>query len=225
MRSNVQAAGLFLLAAGAGCAMAAGGHHAMDDAAILEEGRCKVEGWFERSGAPARLLHVGVGCRVGPVEVVASSEYERQRGSGPGSQTGHALQAKWATEIAGGFSAGWSVAPQWQARARPRWQATTGIALLMWEATEAVTFHGNIGRDFIRNDADQDRGGLGVDWEFRQGWKLMAERYRQDAGHFARAGLRWEPARDWTVDVSRARRLRGAGDSSWTLGLTREFDR
>jgi hypothetical protein len=53
----------------------------------------------------------------------------------------------------------------------------------------------------------------------------MAERYRQQGANFVRAGLRWEPAADWMVDLSRSHVLRGAGESSWTLGLTRAFGR
>lgn len=225
MKSMTRAAMALLLAVQAAPLLAAGGHHAVDDAQVLEPGRCEAESWFQRSGAPSRLLHGEVGCRVGPVELAVSSEYERQRGDDPGSQTTHAVQVKWATELGAGVSAGLSVAPQWQARARPRWQATTAVALLTWQATESVALHANAGRDFVRNDTDQGRGGVSADWEFLQGWKAIAERYREEGGHFARAGLRWEPAKDWTVDLSRAKHLRGAGESSWTIALKREFGR
>ena len=78
----------------------------------------------------------------------------------------------------------------------------------------------------VHRGPDQSRGGLSIDWAPGGGpWKLMAERYRQEGAHFARAGLRWTPAKDWTLDLSRAVVLRGPGDRSWTIGLTREFDR
>ena len=51
-------------------AHAAGGHHAVDDAALLDVGKCKVEGWLEReTGGTRTLAHAGAGCRVGPVEL------------------------------------------------------------------------------------------------------------------------------------------------------------
>jgi hypothetical protein len=204
--------------------LAAGGHFAVDDAGILDQGACKVEGRFEHSGAPARLVHGSAGCRVGPVELVAASEYQRQ-GGGAGSQTDHALQVKWAREFGAGLSAGLSLEPQWQARAQPRYQGITGRMLLSWQPRETVSLHANLGRDFVRSGPDEARHGVNVNWALHDKWKLIAERYRQEGGQFARAGVRWEPADGWSVDFSRAVRLRGAGDSSWTIGLTREFDR
>jgi hypothetical protein len=35
-------------------ALAAGGHHAVDDAALLAEGACQLETWFERVRHSAR---------------------------------------------------------------------------------------------------------------------------------------------------------------------------
>lgn len=50
-------------------ANAAGGHQAVDDATLLDAGRCKFERWAERDTGGARsLYHLGTGCRVGAVE-------------------------------------------------------------------------------------------------------------------------------------------------------------
>jgi hypothetical protein len=205
-----------------GAALAAGGHHAVDDAAILDPGACKVESWLERGLDGTRLLHAATGCRVGPVELVGGADYARQSGA---SQTNFGLAAKWATEIGNGLSVGASLGGDWQARARPRYQGSTVLGLLTWEATDGINLHANVGRDLVHQGDDESRGGLSIDWTVREGWLVMAERYRQEGGHFARVGLRWTPSKDWTVDLSRAHRLRGVGESSWTLGLTREFDR
>ena len=91
---------------GAGMAMAAGGHHAVDDAEILKRGDCEGEGWFTRARGGERLVHSGVQCRVGPVELGAAAEYGRADGA---SQTGWALELKWAREVADGLSLGVSV--------------------------------------------------------------------------------------------------------------------
>jgi len=212
-----------LLLAASATAWAAGGHHAIDDADILEPGGCKVESWYERNSAPGRLLHLGFGCRVGPVELTASTEPQRQAGT---SLADHELQVKWATQVATGLKAGVSLAPTWQSHARPRYQGTALVGLLTWEPFESVGVHANVGRDFVHRGRDQGRGGVSADWSPGGGpWKLVAERYREQGSHFARAGVRWTVAEGWLLDLSRAVRLRGPGDHSWTLGLTREFQR
>ena len=61
-------------------AQAAGGHHAVDDAEIVEPGRCELEGWHERSSGSGRLLHTEVACRVEPVELAGIAEPQRESG-------------------------------------------------------------------------------------------------------------------------------------------------
>jgi hypothetical protein len=198
-------------------AWAAGGHHAVDDAAILDEGQCELEGWLARARGGERLVHGGAGCRIGPVELGVAGEYARLAGA---SQTGWGLQAKWATELAEGWSAGLSVSPGWQARVRPRYQATTVAALLTWTPLETVALHVNLGRDLVHGGADQNRSGLAAEWTPRDGWTLLAERYAESAGHFVRAGVRWAATETFSVDLSRSHRLSGPGESAWTLGAT-----
>ena len=208
--------------AASGAAHGAGGHHGVDDAAILEPGTCELEGWFTRAGAGERLFHAGVGCRVGPVELGAAAERARDPA---GHATGYGLQVKWAAELAPGVSAGLSLSPGWQARVRPRYQGSTLAALLTWTVTEDVALHANLGRDLVHGGADLPRSGVAVEWSPRSDWFLMAERYAEQQTHFVRAGLRWIVAEDWTVDLSRAHRLRGPGASNWTLGATWLIDR
>lgn len=220
-RRVAQAAALAIgLASGA--AWAAGGHHGLDDAAILDTNQCEAESWLARSRGGQRLLHAGGACRVGPVELGASAEYERQDGA---SGTGYALQAKWATELAPGFSAGASLASGWQAHARPRYQATTFVGLATWAPREDLAFHLNLGRDFVNGGRDSNRAGVSLEWTPRENWSLTVERYAEQHTHFARAGVRWAASDAWTIDASRAQRLRGDGESSWTLGVTRLIGR
>lgn len=204
-------------------AHAAGGHHAVDDAEVMEDDRCKLESWYERSSAAGRLFHLGGACGVGPLELGGATEPQRQDGA---STAEHSLSAKWATEVAPGLSAGLSATPVWQAHERPRFQRTTAVTLLTWTPADNVRVHGNLGRDFVHRGGDEARGGVSTDWTPGGGaWQLAAERYRQEGGHFARVAVRWTAAKDWLVDLSRAVKLRGAGESSWSFGLTREFDR
>ena len=63
-------------------AHAAGGHHAVDDAAILEPGECQVETWADRErGGDRTLVHVGPACRIGPLEIGVNLDRTRMVGS------------------------------------------------------------------------------------------------------------------------------------------------
>ncbi|AEG91282.1 hypothetical protein [Ramlibacter tataouinensis] len=207
------------LIAGAGgqAALAAGGHHAVDDAGILEPGECELETWGTRAQGGERLLHGGGACRVGPIELGAAAEYARDHGA---SATAYGLEAKWAREVAEGFSLGLVVAPAWQARTRPRYQGAALVGLATWEPRDDLALHLNLGRDFAHRGRDENRFGVAAEWTPRQGWSLLAERYRAEATHFVRAGVRWAAGRNWSVDLSRAQRLSGPAPSNWTLGLT-----
>src|SRR6478609_12199435 len=105
---------ILCLAAGAEPALAAGGHHGVDDAAILEPGQCELESWFARANGGEKLVHAGTVCRVGPVELGFSGDYARLNN---GSETGWSVPVKWAASVADGFSLGLSVTPFWLARA------------------------------------------------------------------------------------------------------------
>ncbi len=218
----VRVAALLAALAGLGPANAAGGHHGVDDAAILEPGRCELESWATRSQGGEQLLHAGAGCRVGPVELGLAAEHARAGGAG---QSSYGLQAKWAQEWRPGLSAGWSLSSGWQAHARPRNQGVTVAGLVSWAPRDDLALHLNIGRDFVRRGADQGRSGIALEWAARPGWSLLGERYYEDRTHFARAGLRWAASETWTVDLSRALRLRGPGESAWTLGASWQFGR
>lgn len=218
MRTYAAVAGLLFATA----VMAAGGHHALDDAVILEPGACQLESWLTRPNDRQHLLHTGGGCRVGPIELSAAAERARD---GASSQSAYQLQGKWATEIVPGLNAGLSLAGGWQAHVRPRHQVTTLVGLLSWFAREDLAGHLNLGRDFLRGQAGENRSGVSIDWTVRPGWSLAGERYLEAGTHFARAGVRWAINESWSMDLSRAHRLRGPAASNWTLGATWQFSR
>jgi hypothetical protein len=206
----------------AATAQAAGGHHAVDDAAILEPGLCQLEAWLKGAQGGERLAHGGAGCRVGPVELTAASEHTRD---GIPSQTISSLQAKWATQVAPRFGAGLSMAGDWRAHVRPHHPVTTIAALLTWAARDDLALHANLGRDFVRAGSDLNRSGVAAEWTARPGWSLTAERYVEDRTQFVRAAVRWSVSDAWSIDLSRAQRLRGPSASNWTLGTTWQFER
>ncbi len=204
-------------------ALAAGGHHAIDDAALLDPGHCKLESWAGRSGPGALgLLHGAAGCRLGPIEWSLGADQAREDGT---RQRIVGAQLKWATALTPWLSGGLAVAPAWTPTARPRERSVLVNGLLTGTWGDDLRWHANLGRS--QSDPGNTRawrGGLSLDWTFRPDWQVMTERYREDGSDFLRAGLRWQAPPGWTLDASQAWRLRGDGRSTATLGLTFEFE-
>lgn len=198
---------------------AAGGHHAVDDAALLEPGQCELEGWAVRPQGGGRTWHAGAGCRVGPVELGLAAEHERAGGA---SATAWLPALKWAMPIgAGPVSVGVSLGPQWQAHARPRYQGTAALGLLTWAVSEQLAIHVNAGRALVHRGADERLLGVSAEWTSPAGWSAVVERDIAGDAHHLRAGLRFAVAEAWSIDFSRAHRLSGPGASGWTFGVTR----
>ncbi|MDB5859160.1 MAG: hypothetical protein JWQ76_2849 [Ramlibacter sp.] len=205
----------------AGAAQAAGGHHDVDDANLLARGECTQESWLVYPSGGSPRLHAGVNCRVGPVELGLAGEHLRP--GGQPSETFWVLEAKWARELAEGFSVGLDVQPVFQANARPHYAGLTAYAIASWTPRPGLALHANYGRDFIPGAAGQARGGVAAEWQASQRWSFVAERYRDQATQFGRAGARWAGGRAWSVDFSRAQRLAGPAPSKWTVGLSFDF--
>jgi hypothetical protein len=203
-------------------AHAAGGHHAVDDASILEPGACEIEAWTRRLEGGGQRLQAGANCRAGPVELGVAGLHERQDAE---RQSEYGLQAKWAHEWMPGLSVGWSVTTAWQARAQQRYLGSSASALLTWQAREDLALHLNLGRDFVHGGSDQSRSGVALEWAPRPGWSLVGERYEEEQTQFVRAGVRLAVTDSLSVDMSRTHRLSGPGQSHWTLGATFLFRR
>jgi hypothetical protein len=219
-KKNAVLAGLLALAACA--ARAAGGHHDVDDASILPRGECGQETWLARADGGQQRLHAGVNCRVGPVELGLAGEHRRK--GEPGSVTFWALEGKWARELAEGFSVGFDLQPVFQANAHPHYAGLSAYAIATWSPHPALAVHANYGRDFEHRADDQPRGGVAFEWQPVPRWSFVAERYREQATHFVRAGARWAAGRSWTLDFSRAQRIAGPLPSTWTLGINFDLD-
>lgn len=211
------------LAAPADLAGAAGGHHAVDDAALLAPGACQVETWFERERHRVRtLLHVAPSCRVGPVDLELS--FDRIQLADSASTSSVTAQLKWATSLNEQWSAGLVAALGVQNR-RPRQVGTTIVVPLTWRAGDAVLAHVNVGRDFKHAAPDSTRAGLAVEWTPLNGWSFVGERFRDGPSDFWRAGARWAVTSSMSVDVSRAAGLHGTSSAWWTAGFNWVLDR
>jgi hypothetical protein len=206
----------------ASSAQAAGGHHSVDDAVILDPGQCLIETWFDRAeSSGARLWHVGPVCRIGPVELGLNFDAFR---TSVGERTNVAgIQAKWAHPLTEKISIGVAVAAAWQDHS-PHRVGTSVVLPLTWRATETLQVHVNAGRDFLHNAPDADHGGVAAEWSPSQEWSFVAERFRELHTDRWRLGARYTLNTNVSFDLSRAQGL-GNAPSSWTAGVNWVFDR
>jgi hypothetical protein len=219
-RRTRRALAAIALACAASAVQAAGGHHAVDDATIQGRAECEQETWSSRASDGERLLHAGLSCRVGPVELGAAGEHSR---NDDGPATIWQAEVKWARSVSDSMSIGFDLLPAWAAHQRPRYLGTRFAALATWSTNPALAVHVNVGRDFLRDGRDLANGGVAVEWMPVPRWSLLLERYLDSETHFLRSGARWSAGRQWAVDVSYAQRLSGAIPSFWTVGLTIEL--
>ena len=204
-------------------AQAAGGHHAVDDAAMLDVGKCKLEGWAERETGGARTLHhLGTGCRVGPVELGLNLDKEKQTSSD--AATSFSPQIKWAFPLNNAFSVGIAASAKFNSQS-PRYASSSVVLPLSWRATDSLSAHVNWGRNFLSGGAGQPRGGVSLEWAPTSDVSLVAERFREAANNSTRLGARYALTPDVKLDISRARSLHAGGASWWTAGVIWEFDR
>ncbi len=202
---------------------AAGGHHFVDDAAVLDERKCKLESWVEREkGGERSLLHAGAGCRIGPLELGLNLDRENQ--SGFDAATSFGPQMKWAYSLNDAISVGAAVSAKFNS-ASPHYAGSTLVIPVTWRVADALSVHVNWGRNFVRGGLSQPRGGVAFEWTPGSAVSLVAERFRESSSNSARLGARYALTPDVKLDISRARSLNSGGLSWWTAGVTWEFDR
>jgi hypothetical protein len=210
---------LVALLVASGTAFAAGGHHAVDDAALLEPSQCELETWASHS-RDERLAHGGASCRAGAVELGLGFERSLQ---GPGATRSATAQVKVAGEFGGGFSAGASLSPFTRTGANRESGAT--LLLLATRSGARWAAHLNAGMDFVRHAGSAARAGAALEWTASPAWAAVGEWYLERGNRFARAGLRWKPSDAWDVDISRTAALGGDSAPLWTLGANFRFQR
>jgi hypothetical protein len=202
---------------------AAGGHHAVDDAAMAEPGQCLVETWVDRQqGGGRSLLHVGPACRVGAVELGLNVDRTRAQGAGTVGFAG--AQVKWAHDFNAAFAAGAVLAATMQ-DGSPRYAGTTLVLPFTFTPDPALRLHLNLGRDFRAHLPDTSRWGTAVEWTVVPQWDLIAERFREVGVTHWRAGARWTLLPTLSIDLSRAQGVHHARPAWWTVGVNWVFAR
>ena len=169
----------FWVVSGAACA--AGGHFDVDDAAMLDPGRCQVEGWATRrdgsaNGGPAATgAHAGAACRVGPFEW--GLNLDRSWGAGGGA-TAIGPQVKWVSGTDDGVLA-WGVAASASFDAvhggRPALTLLVPVRIALGPAWVA---HLNLGLDRDAAGLRTRRQGAAAEWVLGPRLTLLAERGR-----------------------------------------------
>jgi|KBSMisStaDraftv2_1062788.scaffolds.fasta_scaffold29936_4 hypothetical protein len=200
---------------------AAGGHFAVDDAAILDVGTCQIETWWERVDHGGSLLHLGPACRLGPLELAVNADRIQPRDGAP--QTPVGPQVKWAMPIGDRVSVGLSAQVAWQGSA-PRYAGATLYAPLTLRLADSLWLNVNVGQDWLRDRPSRGRSGASLEWKATPAWTLIGERFRQFGDDFARLGVRWQQSRSFGVDLGRAAALGAGSVRTWTLGANWTFD-
>lgn len=199
---------------------AAGGHFAVDDAAILDPGKCQVEVWRDGADHIGSVWHIGPACRVGPVELAVNADRVDVRDRP--TQTLLGPQIKWAASIDDRLSIG-LVAVATRRDATPRYVGTTLYVPLTVQLAESLHMHVNVGQDWLQDGPDRGRGGVSFEWQATPAWALIGERFRQLGGDFARVGVHWQPGDAIGFDLSRARGLGAASTSGRAIAASWAF--
>lgn len=196
-------------------ALAAGGHHAVDDASIADPGQCALEAWGEHS-RDHRLQHAGGACRAGALEL--GLNLDRSTSPGEAAVRSLGLQLKTAGDLQPGLSVGATWTTTWQS-GTPRLAGHTALLLLTWQPRDDLALHLNLGREFPTQDPALTRHGLALEWQLTPRWQALAERWQDALGPQQRLGLRYTLSERLTLDLSRARGDHGRHPVWWTLGL------
>jgi hypothetical protein len=203
-------------------ARAAGGHFDVDDATVLDPGRCQVEAWVARAPkADATIAHLGPGCRLGPVEVGVNLDRVSVSGNG---RTLLGPQLKWVVDpLVDKLSAGiaWSAGYDLTNRGRP---TQTLYVPVTWWAADKFWVHANLGLDRNAQGERWRRQGLSGEWAASDQFTVIAERVKFVGDWTSRLGGRVNVNEMLSVDLSAAR-VGPRAERVYVIGLNREFAR
>lgn len=203
----------------AGPAQGAGGHFEVDDAYVLDPGRCQVEAWLTRSPALSlTALHLGSACRVGSLELGLSVD----RSAAGNPTTVLASQVKWASGAwrdRGQIGVGAAIGLDTR---NGRWLETVYVPM-SWRIADAFWVHANLGVDRDRAGLHRRHGGS-AEWAMGPGWILLAERVAIVGAHTTRIGIRFAATSFTNIDIGAAR-VGPDHAPAYVVGVNHEFGR
>lgn len=203
-------------------ALAAGGHHDVDDATVLDAGHCLVEAWaMQWHGPSSQLQHLGSACHLAGVEWGMNLDRLRD---GQHDTELIGPQAKLAWELLPQrLSLGASLGVSWRSRGDGRALIGAALPLTLWLGPDgALQLHANLGQDRDPAAGVFRRLGIAADWSVNTRWVLTAERRFQFGAALSRAGLRFNLDALSSLDLSLAR---GSGQRVLALGYSVEWAR
>lgn len=193
------------LAALAGPALAAGGHHDVDDATVLDPGHCQVETWALSGRGPSLAArHLGPACNLGGLEWGLNIDRVRQDGL---AATSLGPQLKWVADPAARrLSVGLVGGLTWRSGGPRRPVGGVYLPATLWLGGEGQwQLHANLGHDDDPGNGRFRRWGTGVDWVVNDRWVFTAERRALFGQQLSRAGLRFNLTPLASTDLSLAR--------------------
>lgn len=212
------------LVAGLGLALtcsgahAVGGHYAVDDAALVEPGRCELEGWYARADGDNDDYTVVGACNPwGNLELgLGASRLQTAGERDTVAEVGAKLLFRELTP--GGFGWGLAVATTYGG-ALERLEGAAAYLPLSVDVAEGLVLNYNLGWAHERDGDDAAIWGVNGIYQLAPGWGLIAEAYgTHRGGTELQAGLRYEigPAR---LDLGYGRARADSDDDWYTLGL------
>lgn len=199
---------------------AAGGHHAVDDARILDPGHCHVENWYERHRGGDYFFNIGPACHFAGLEWTLGIERDRLDGARTWALT---PQVKGAIQLAdSNWHIGGIIGGSWREEDN-RMGNGYFIVPLSW-ISDPLEFHFNVGYDLNKDERNDWRYGASVYRTLFGPVDGVLEIFNEADEWFGQVGLRWNVIPDTLMlDFSAAHSEFRSGDRWLTFGLTYEF--
>lgn len=203
-------------------AIAAGGAHGVDDAAVETPGACHLESWVSDLGGGERLVNFSPACTAEALPTVEIGGTVQRVGTPDARRWLAGPAVKWTLREG---ESGPAVGLAGSALIDPGSGHIDSAALLVpmtFRPTDKVTVNLNAGGGHARGEGAHLLYGAQVDVVAAKGLALMAEIFgRPDQRPALQAGIRWTFDRDRIdLDLLAGRQGGAAGNASVTLGFT-----
>lgn len=203
-------------------AIAAGGAHGVDDAAVETPGACHLESWVSDLGGGERLVNFSPACTAEALPTVEIGGAVQRVGT-PGARRWLAGPAiKWTLREGGSGPAVGLAGSALIDASSGHIDSAALLVPLTFRPTGKVTVNLNAGVGHSRGEGAHPLYGAQVDVAAAKGVALMAEIFgRPDQRPVLQAGVRWTFDRDRIdLDLLAGRQGGAAGNGSVTLGFT-----